>query len=240
MRLTKAFGIAGALVLSAILGGTLISATLATDTGDGPTDTTRGAYCDTFLDTLASELGVSRDDLTAAGKTAATATIDAAEAAGDLTAERADALRERVDAADVDGCAGLFKAGWVRGFDHGVGRVFLGGDVVEAAADALGIESSDLIGQLRDAGSLEALADDLGIAYDEVKASIRDSVQADLDAAVEEGLSQDRADAVIEHVTTWLDAGGEAGGLRPHGGPGGPWAPSGNHGDDSAEDAPGA
>jgi hypothetical protein len=38
-------------------------------------------------------------------------------------------------------------------------------------------------------------------------------VQADLDAAVAEGMAQERADAVIERLSTWLDEGGELGGF---------------------------
>jgi hypothetical protein len=220
MRLTKSLGLAGALILSAIVGGTLIGSALATDT-DGTTDSTSSEYCDVFLDTLASELGTDRDGLVAAGRTAALAAVDAAVAAGDLTEEQAAAVRERIEAYDGSGCGFLghgigFGRGFAHGFGHGWGRGFLGGDVFEAAAEALGIESSELIGQLRDAGSLEALADDLGVSYDTVTASVLEAVQADLDAAVAEGLSQERADAALERITTWLDNGGEVGGFRGH------------------------
>lgn len=227
MRLTRSLGFAGALILSAIVGGTLIGSALATE-DESTTDAAGSEYCDVFMDTLASELGTDRDGLVAAGRTAALAALDAAVAAGDVDAERADAIRQRIEAADGDGC-GFIGHGWAfaRGFGHGVARGFLGGDVFEAAADALGIESADLIGQLRDAGSLEALAEEQGASYDDVKASILAAVQADLDAAVAEGLSQERADAALERISDWLDEGGETGGLR---GPGrhhrlGPWGP---------------
>ena len=215
MRLTKSLGFAGALILSAIVGGTLIGSALATD--EDATSGEASEYCDVFMDSLASELGTDRDGLVAAGKTAALAAVDAAVAAGDLTEERATAARERIEAYDGSGC-GFFGhgIGFERGFAHGVGRGFLGGDVFEAAADALGIESSELIGQLRDAGSLQALSEELGVDYETVKSSVLAAVEADLDAAVAEGLSQERADAALERLTTWLDEGGEVGGLRGH------------------------
>lgn len=222
MRLTKSLGIAGALILSALVGGTLIGSAFAQDEG---TNTDATAYCDAFMDALAAELGSTPDEVVAAGKAAANAAIDAAVAAGDLTEERAAAIRERIDAYDGSGCAfgGAFSGGFRLGFGHGLGhgevRGFLGGDVFEAAAGALGIESADLIGRVEEAGSLEALAGELGVAYDEVKASILTAVQADLDAAVAEGLDQERADKVIERITTWLDEGGELrdfGGRRGH------------------------
>jgi hypothetical protein len=221
MRLTKTLGMAGALILSALVGGTLIGSAFAQDEGTDGEDT---AYCDTFMDAFAAELGSTRDDVVAAGKVAASAALDAAVAAGDLTEERATEIRERIEAYDGSGCAfgGAFSAAFRMGFGHGLGRGevrgFLGGDVFEAAAAALGIESADLIGRLDDAGSLEALAGQLAVAYEEVKASILAAVQADLDAAVAEGLDQARADEVIERLTTWLDAGGELGELGPRGG----------------------
>ena len=223
MRLTKSLGFAGALILSAILGGTLIGSALATD--EDATTGEDSEYCDVFMDSLATELGTDRDGLVAAGKTAALAAVDAALAAGDLTDDQATAARERIEAYDGSGC-GFFGhgIGFERGFGHGFARGFLGGDVFEAAAEALGIESSELIGELRDAGSLQALAEELGVGYDAVSASVLAAVQADLDAAVAEGMSQEHADAALERVTTWLDEGGEAGGLRGGHHRGGPWA----------------
>ena len=228
MRLTKTLGAAGALILSALVGGTLIGSALATDEPTD-TDTTAAAteYCDVFMDALASELGATRDEIVSAGKAAANSAVDAALAAGDITEERATAMRERIDAADGTGCA-WFGHGFARGFDHGVERGFLGGDVFEAAAAALGIDSSELIDRLDAAESLEELATEEGVAYDEVKTSVLAAVQADLDAAVAEGLDQARADEVIERLTTWLDEGGELGGFGPGRiGPGrgefGPW-----------------
>jgi hypothetical protein len=225
MRITKALGLAGALILSAMVGGTLIGSALATDE-TGETDPAAGAYCDTFMDAFASELGTTRDEVVAAGKAAAVAAIDAAVAAGDLTEERAATLRERIEAADGEGC-GLFGhgIGFARGFGHGFARGVVGMDIFEAAAEALGIESSELIEQYRDAGSLQALSEELGASYDEVKASVLTAVQADLDAAVAEGLDQARADEILASITTWLDEGGEPRGFGPGGDrPGrGPW-----------------
>ncbi len=240
MRLTKTLGAAGALILSALVGGTLIGSALAVDDGTGTdtgTDTNVAAYCDTFMDTFAGELGVTRDEIVAAGKAAATAALDAAVAAGDVTEERATTIRERIDAFDGEGCAvlGSFRGGFAHGFERGQARGFLGGDVFEAAADALGIESSALIEQLGEAASLEALAGDQGVAYDDVKASILAAVQADLDAAVAEGMDQARADQVIERLTTWLDEGGQLDGLPGRHGPRGGFGPWGNRDADAEE-----
>jgi hypothetical protein len=215
MRLTKTLGFAGALIVAALVGGTLINTTFATDEAADTADT---AYCDVFRDAFASELGVTSDELTAAGKAAANAAIDAAVAAGDLDEDRAATLRERIAAYDGDGCglfgrAGAFGRGFGIGMERGVARGFLGGDVFEAAADALSMTSAELVTEVHDAGSLEALAEAQGVAYDDVKVAILAAVQADLDAAVDEGMAQDRADEVIERLSSWLDDGGEVGEL---------------------------
>ena len=203
MQLIKALGFAGALVLAAIVGGTVIGSALATE----ETDATRATseYCDVFMESMASELGVTREALVAAGQLAAGSALDAAVAAGDVSEERATEIRERIADADGEGCR-WFGHGFGRGHGPGMARGFLRGDVFEAAADALGIESSDLIDELRDAESLEALAEEHGVPYDEVKASVL--------AAVEEGMNQERADLMIERLTTWLDGGGQLDGGR--------------------------
>lgn len=219
MRITKTLGFAGALIVAALVGGTLINTTFAVDEPtDDTIDTADTPYCDVFRDAFASELGVTVEGLTAAGKSAANAAIDAAVAAGDLDEDRAATLRERIEAEDGDGCglfgrAGAFGRGFGIGMERGIARGFMGGDVFEAAADALSMTSAELITEVHEAGSLEAMAEAQGATYDDVKAAILAAVQADLDAAVDEGMSQDRAAAVIARLTTWLDGGGEVGEL---------------------------
>lgn len=242
MRITRTLGFAGALILSALVGGTLIGSAFATEDTDDAETSGRGEYCEVFMDALAGELSVDRDGLIAAGRSAANTALDAAVAAGDLDAEHADALRTRIAESDGTGCAWIgkgFAAGFDRDFNRGAAKGFLGGNVYEAAADALDIESSELIGQLRDAGSLEALSEDLSATYADVTASVLAAVQADLDAAVAEGMDEEHADTVIERLTNWLDGGGEARGFgRGHGFPGrghGPWGDRGGDDPESEE-----
>lgn len=224
MRFTRSLGFAGALIAAALVGGTLIGSAMATDDTTESGGSVAGTYCDTFMDTFAAELGVSREDLVAAGQSAATVAVDAAVEAGDLSEERADRLRERIAEYDGSRCGAFghgFKRGFGHGFDRGVARGLLGGDVLEATADALGIESAELIGQLREAESVQALAEQQGLAYDEVSAAILAAIQADLDAAVAEGMSQERADRIVERLTTWLEEGGQLDGIGRRGfGPG--------------------
>lgn len=118
---------AGGLVLAALVGGTLIGSALARE---DETDTEPGTYCETFLDTFAIELDASREELVAAAKAAANAALDAAVQGGDLSDERAAALRDRIEGYDGTGCdvAGLLRhgrghgPGALRGRGHGPGH----------------------------------------------------------------------------------------------------------------------
>jgi hypothetical protein len=236
MRFAKLLGGAGLLVATALVGGTLIGSVLAAPAGGskdsittdahGPFDGD-GEYCDVFLDTFASELGVSRDDLIPASKAAAVAAIDAAVEAGDMDADRAATLKERIEELDEAGCGMGFGLGFGRGMAVGEARGIFHADVLDAAAEELGLERSVLVDRLADDITLEEVAEAEGVAYDDVKSAVLEAVQADLDAAVAEGLDQDRADAMLLRIQTWLDEGGEAGlGRFGVGGPGqrgGPW-----------------
>lgn len=240
MRIAKLIGGVSLLVATALVGGTLIGSALAAPDGT-PTSSTStdshgpffggdGAYCDVFLDTFASELGVSRDDLLPASKAAAIAAIDAAVEAGDLDEDRAAMLRERIEALDDAGCGMGIGIGLGRGLAIGQARGFVHADVLEAAAEVLGLDRVELVDRLTDAASLEAVAEAESVAYEDVKTAVMAALQADLEAAVADGLDQDRADAMLERVQTWLDDGGEGGfgrfggfGGRGPGQRGGPW-----------------
>lgn len=250
MTITRSLALAGALIAAALIGGTLVGTATASEETETDGDSAGlEAYCDVFMDTLASDLGVTRESLVAAGRSAANSALDAAAEAGDLPDEAADRLRERIAGADGTGCGWFgsgFRFGFGAGLERGIARGVAGTSVLAAAADALGMQTIELFEAIRDSGSLEAVAEAQGTAYDDVKAAVSASVQAELDAAVENGRSQERADAALERVTDWLEAGGElpAGGAR-HFGPGhgrGPLHGWGSHDDadpdpDHGEDA---
>jgi hypothetical protein len=221
MRTAKLIGAAGLLVATSIIGGTLIGGVLAAPRSGSSADLAGdpaggllvggepGEYCDVYLDTFASELDVSRDELLPARKAAAIAAIDAAVAGGDLDEDRAAQLKERIDGIDDPGCGFIGALG--KAFVHGFGHGFVSADVLDAAASALGLDSAELMSQLADGNSLEEIAGAQDVAYETVKSATITALQADLDAAVAEGLDQERADSVLQRVQTWLDEGGEPG-----------------------------
>jgi hypothetical protein len=215
IRLSRNLGISLALIAAALIGGTLIGSVMATDeVAPGPTGTT---YCDTFLDTFADELGATRDEVVAAGQAAAQAAIDAAVEAGDLSAERAERLRTKVDEFDGVECDELRGFGFGHGergpLQHGgFGLRGFGAitGLIDTLATELGMEPMELLPQLAEAGSLEALASDLGKDYDALKASVTDAVVATLDAT---DLAEDRQASILERVESWLDGGGQINGI---------------------------
>ena len=101
MKNMKTLGIAGGMIAAALVGGTLISAALAAPSSPNNNKTAadladKAAYCDTWQQAFADELGVSVDKLLPAAKAASNAAIDAAVAAGDITADRATALKAKI------------------------------------------------------------------------------------------------------------------------------------------------
>ena len=76
--------------------------------------------------------------------------------------------------------------------------------------------------------SLEEVAADQNVSYDDVVSAALAAAKTDLDAAVVDGaITQDRADAIYDHLSTWLADGGAFEGPghgwgrgHRHGGPG--------------------
>jgi uncharacterized protein YidB (DUF937 family) len=217
MRNIKTLGLAGALVASSLVGGTLISSALAAPAGSSPATVANAngvdsEYTDVFLDALAAELGVDRAALADAASVAATAAIDAALEAGDISEARATALKGEI--ADMED-AGLLLRGHFGiggpGTHGGPGLGFGGGDVAEAAATALGIDTDALMSALRDADSLQDVAEAQGVSYDDVSAAVTAVVTDKLDAAVADGeITQAQADDRLAGLASWLADGGSA------------------------------
>jgi hypothetical protein len=164
-----------------------------------------------FLGDVAKRLGVSEDKLEDAIKDATIARIDAAVAAGDITEEEADALKERVRSGDVPAILPSF-----RGPGLGLGPLghdgvfapghFAGTDLLDAAADYLGMTEAAVREALRDGKSLADLANDKGKPVDGLKKALRDAIRRDADQAVEDGvLTRQQADRLVEKFSDAVD-----------------------------------
>jgi hypothetical protein len=175
------------------------------------------------LEDAAGRLDVDADELRDALTAAQDAQLDAEVKAGRLTQEQADAIKQMRDR------SGLVLGGPGRGHGHGPGGPGSGlrgdhrggpGEVLGAAAKALGITEEQLVRKLRNGRTLQQIARAEGKDYADVNAAIRSAVKTELDAAVDDGkLTQQQADDMLEHLTEHLDAGRIFGGRGP-GGPG--------------------
>lgn len=224
MRTLKSLGLAGALVTAALVGGTVISAVFAADPSPS-TGTTEASvepakvrdtkHADVFLDKLAAELGVERSALGPATLAASNAAIDAAVAAGDISADQATALKARLAAVE-DPALLLARPGFKHGLrgDHGPGRGIGFGrglaEATDAAATALKMTETDLLAAVHDGKSLKEIAADQSVDYAAVSTAILDVVKTKLaDEVADEDLTQSQADALLAKVTTWLAEGGD-------------------------------
>ena len=170
----------GALVgaVALLAGG---GAALAASGGD------HSARCDQRLERIAERRGVSVDQLRADVGARLLARIDAAEASGRLSSERASALRRRIS--DGSLCAARHvRAGIaVRG-------------MLRAAAGFLGLDRQELREQLP-GDSLASLAAKQGKSEADLEAAMLATAKARLATAVANGkVSEARADAILARL----------------------------------------
>lgn len=210
-------GMASALVVAALVGGTLINVVAAAP-GASPATALAGpaadpvaaapaaigTYCDAFRTAFAANLGVSQDELVAAAKAAAATAVDKAIADGTLTQAAGDKLKERITAADGEGCGFLAgPRGRIAQKALAVAR-----DGVTAAAEALDMTVAELRTELRSGKDLKEVAAAEGVPYATVTTAVLAAVKADLDAAVAAGtIKQARADRILDRVEGRLEDG---------------------------------
>ena len=240
MKRLKILGFASALVASAVVGGTLMSTVLANPGGAPSTattnggglavdTTTKGEYCQTFLDEFAKQLGVDVSALTPAAKAAADAAIDKAVANGDLPKAIGDAMKKRIANANGDGCAvigsrfgHLFKNTLKRGIHMDLGQ---------AAASSLHLTVDQLKAKLKSGESLKDIAKDQKVDYATVTSAIEGAAKTDLDKLVKAGtITQERENTMLDRLDQALKNGtlwGRPGGREPNAPSGPVSSPSG-------------
>jgi hypothetical protein len=81
-----------------------------------------------------------------------------------------------------------------------------GTDLLEAAADYLGMDEADLREALRDGKSLADLAKEKDKSVDGLEQALRDEIRRDADQAVEDGaLTKEQADRLVEKLRGRVD-----------------------------------
>jgi hypothetical protein len=206
---TKQAAVAAGLGLALIGGGGAALATAAGNSGAKQTATTPSAEAEAFLEGVASHLGISVDTLKSAIKAAALDRVDAALAAGQITQAQADALKQRIQSGTGPlglGLGGLGLKGLGLGFGHGPVGGRAGGQL-DAAAKAIGVDTSTLLDALRNGKSIADVAKEHNVSVATVEQAMLDSAKTKLDAAVKAGkLTSDQEAKLLDGLKQGIDA----------------------------------
>ncbi len=197
-------GVVAALALGlAIVGGTA----LAQSGGEGSPPSSGGledgaprlgALCTRFQEGVASELGVSVEEVEAAFKASVLGMVDEAVEAGKIDPDKAAQLKERIEAGN--GCWHPHPRATQRA------ALLVKGLVVHAAAETLDMTPRELVGELRDCQSLAQVAEAQGVERDDLKSGILDDAEKHLDQAAANGrITEARADEVLQKLTDNID-----------------------------------
>lgn len=186
----KKFAVVIAAVVALGLALFAVAAAGAQQNGDGQ------ALTDRWLAKVAERLGVSTDELTAAMQGAQFDLIDEAVAAGNMTQEQADHLKQYIEENGV-----LFPHRPGHGLRCGAANF-----TVEAAAQVLGMEKEALVQALKSGQSLLDVAQSQGMSADDFKAALLDQVKSNLDQKVAAGkLTQSQADRIYQGFESHID-----------------------------------
>jgi hypothetical protein len=154
----------------------------------------------TLLARVADKLGVGEEELqsafTEARQEMVDETITEAVADGRLSPERAEQLRERVEAGDIP------RPGEVRHPRHRACRV--AHLVLNSAATVLEMGKWELLDQIKSGKNLAQVAEEQGV--ENFDTALLGQVRADLDVLVEEDkLTQEQADAIFGQIEENID-----------------------------------
>jgi polyhydroxyalkanoate synthesis regulator phasin len=161
----------------------------------GPGGGGRGIDPARYETVLAQKLGVTVEVLRNAQTAARNQLIDEAVAAGNLTQEQADRLKNLQPGQIKDRLA------------NGAGAIVRGvHDVFGAAADVLGLTNQQLMQELRNGKSLAQIGQEKNVSRDQLRAAILSESRVQLDEAVSGGkLTQQQADTIYNGLTQRID-----------------------------------
>jgi polyhydroxyalkanoate synthesis regulator phasin len=178
-------------------GGVAVSGTQAKSS-----PTAKVSLVDSFFAHLAKELGVTVEQLRAAFKKAATATVDDAVKSGTIDAERAAKIRAKIASGDFSG----FRHG-SKGHRLAMARLLKQEEVrtavLNAAAKSLGMSSDELLKALKAHKRLRDIAAERNVSKATIGAAIADALKPFVDKLVADGkVSRKHADKVLAFVST--------------------------------------
>ena len=189
------------------------AATAAPGTG-GPV-TAKGELREGFLDGLAAELGITRDQLDEAIRNTSLDMVDAAVADGRITEEEAARVRDAIE----NGKSPFFSG---PRFHH---RGFFLGATLEDIAGFLGVDRQVIVDGLQNDQSLAQIAEANGSSREELRAYLLSQLEERVNNAVaNDKIDQDRANEILQNAPDRIDQLIDRVGRPEHpfkGGPGG-------------------
>ena len=152
-----------------------------------------------LVDGVAAQLGVSPERLRAAFKSALTARVDSAIAAGKLTPEQGAKLKARI--AEAKGLGVGARKGFGKKARALKQRLMARGKTLGAAADYLGLTRAELRTELQEGRSLAEIAGSQGKSKAGLVAALTKEANERIANALADGkLTQTRADALKERI----------------------------------------
>lgn len=191
-RLAITIGVLAALASLAVAG------TVLAQTPDPEQNNARANYREFFLDRLAAQLQVTREELASAFEQAKDETIDRAAEDGRITEAQAERLKERSGLAPFH----LVPPGQrLQRPPHPAIPLLLGAEMRSAIAEALGMTEDELADALRSGKSLRELAGEQGVDEAALMAAILEHLRGRLDSAVDNGrLTQEEANRIYSRL----------------------------------------
>ena len=177
-------------VVVLLISGLVAGVALAQGGGEGGAQGEREG----FVARVAAHLGVTEQQLTDAFKAARLEILDEAVAAGKISPEEADQIRQRIE------------EGKGLGFGWGGCHMRPFGDIVSSVAETLDMTPREILQQIRQGQSLAEIGQAKGVSPEELKSAILSAADSKLDQAVAVGkITQEQADKVMTRLTDNID-----------------------------------
>jgi hypothetical protein len=185
--------------------------------GTGAAGAVRGRI-DGFLNQLAANLNIDRPTLDNALKTTAKQQVDEAVAAGRMTQDQANQIKQRIDSGQspfgFGGFGGFGRGG--PGGNQAMGVRACGAGIRDAVTSTLGISTADLQQARANGQTIAQIAQAHGKSEQDLRVAAATLAKSCLDQQVQAGtLTQDQEQAILQR----LQNGGLPGQSGRHGGP---------------------
>lgn len=189
-------------LVGVIFGGNLRALAAGNSTAQA-TPNARAGYCQLYVQTLASDLGVSTDKLKSANQDAAQKVIDQMAKDGKISAAEKDKLTQAIQKYGSNPCAFLHLRGAGKGMRGDIGKALAPARtaVESAVAGSLKVSTSTLENDLAAGKTIPQIATAQKVSLSDVNTAYLNAIKTQLSAAVSSGLiTQDQSNAIYARV----------------------------------------